>query len=174
MDVLHLGRQSPAPYDIRDHDSDDAPQMTPRNRPLKVVSKPPGSGSDSTTAVGGTMTQSGGDLGLTQCLAGARVPEHGPFRSLKQNYRLSDLLGEGGRGQVEAWNNGFVPSLLAWAGAHTDPFRVNSELYHVVVPIWERVFPDVSLFDDDNTLVTLVKVVGCGFTFRKSSDCSVV
>jgi hypothetical protein len=145
--------------------------MTQRIRPLKVISKPSGSGSDSTTAAGSadsTTKLSDGDLGLTQCHAGARVPEHAPFRSIKQNYQLSDLLREGSGEQIEAWNNVFVPSLLAWAGAHTDPFRVNSELYSVVVPIWERVFPDISLFDDETTLIVLVKVVGRELTFPEN------
>lgn len=102
---------------------------------------------------------SGGDH--TQCHAGARVPEHFPFRPLKQDYEVSDLpFPEGSRAHIEAWNIEFVPSLLAWAGAHADPFRVNSELYSVVTHIWGRVFPGIALPDNDNNLLTLVKVVG--------------
>ena len=89
-----------------------------------------------------------------------RMPEHIPG-NIKQDYTISDLplpLADGGA-YIEKWHKDFVPSLLTWAGAHEDPFRVRSELFTAVPHIWERVFCDVRLHNND--LVTLVKVVSC-------------
>jgi len=86
----------------------------------------------------------------------ARVPEHSP-RSLKQKYKVADLPLPEDAAYFENWRKTFMPSLLAWAGAHGDPFRVSSELYTAVPHIWERVFPRLPLLDCD--LLTVVKVV---------------
>ena len=55
------------------------------------------------------------------------------------------------------WRRDFVPALIAWAGAHENPFRLNDDLHHVAMDIWSRVFPGDALQDDDITV--LVKVV---------------
>lgn len=85
-----------------------------------------------------------------------RVPEQ-RFRSLKQKYKLADLPLPEDAAYFETWRKTFMPSLLAWAGAHGDPFRISSELYTAVPHIWERVFPRLPLLDCD--LLTVVKVV---------------
>jgi hypothetical protein len=82
-------------------------------------------------------------------------PEHFP-RGLKQHYKLSDLHLQGGN-HIKTWKTSFVPSLLAWAGAHDNPFKANTELYVAVGHIWGCTFPAIMLLDDK--LLALVKVV---------------
>ena len=84
-----------------------------------------------------------------------RKLEHFP-RTLKQHYELSDLDLQGGD-HIKTWKTSFIPSLLAWAGACDDPFKVSSELFTAVGQIWERTFPAIALLDDK--LLALVKVV---------------
>jgi len=78
-------------------------------------------------------------------------------RSIKQKYKVIDLPLPENSAYFEKWRNNFIPSLLAWAGAHKDPFSVNNELYTAVPHIWDRVFPRLILTDID--LLTVVKVV---------------
>ena len=90
-----------------------------------------------------------------------RMPEHIIPRNIKQEYMISDLpfpLADSGE-YIKRWHKDFVPSLLAWAGAHGDPFRVKSELFTAVPHIWERIFCGIRLYDDVNSLITVVKVV---------------
>src|SRR5260221_1590705 len=67
----------------------------------------------------------------------------------KSRYTVSDLPFPRGGGHVQIWRRSFVPLLLAWAGAHENPFGVNGELCDVVTDIWLRVFPSITLGDSD-------------------------
>lgn len=75
----------------------------------------------------------------------------------KPRFTISDLPFPRGGRHVQNWKKTFLPLLLAWAGAHEDPFGLNGELYDVVTDIWARVFPSVTL--EENDIVILVKVV---------------
>ena len=95
-------------------------------------------------------------MGGTPSSGKPRVPEHFP-RRFKQKYKVIDLPLPENSAYFEKWRKSFVPSLLAWAGANEDPFKVNNELYSAVPHIWKRVFPGLKLADID--LLTVVKVV---------------
>lgn len=84
------------------------------------------------------------------------MPKRVPH-SRKPRYSVSDLPLPRGGGHVQAWKRVFLPSLLAWAGAHEDPFGVNGDLYDVITDIWSGVFPSVTLEQSD--IVILQKVV---------------
>jgi len=106
------------------------------------------------TTANGSMTSVMGNLNMssdTVCMP-KRVRH-----SQKPQYTVSDLpFPQGGR-HVQNWKKTFLPLLLAWAGAHKDPFRLNGELYNVVMDIWAQVFPSITL--EENDIVILVKVV---------------
>ena len=103
---------------------------------------------ESSSAVGSSMLSS--DI--------IRPPEHN-HHGIKQIYKVIELPFPEHEGSIyfTTWSKCFVPSLLTWAGAQEDPFRVNSELYTAVPHIWKRIFPNITLMNDD--LLTLVKVV---------------
>jgi hypothetical protein len=75
----------------------------------------------------------------------------------KSRYAVSDLPFPRGGKHVKIWRRSFVPLLLAWAGAHENPFGVNNELCDVVTDVWLRVFPGITLGDSDINI--LIKVV---------------
>jgi len=104
--------------------------------------------SDSTNTGHSTTSSTSGDIvRMPKCVPCGRKPQ----------YTVSDLpLPQGGR-NAQNWKKAFLPSLLAWAGAHEDPFRLNGELYDVVTEIWSTVFPGVLL--EENDVTNLVKVV---------------
>lgn len=105
--------------------------------------------SDSTNT--GRSTTSSSTSGDIACMP-KRVP-----CGRKPRYTVSDLpLPQGGK-NAQSWKKAFLPSLLAWAGVHKDPFGLNGELYNVVTQIWLAVFPGVTL--EENDVTNLVKVV---------------
>jgi len=104
--------------------------------------------SDSTNTGCSITSSTSGDI--------VRMPKRVPC-GRKPRYTVSDLpLPQGGR-NAQNWKKAFLPSLLAWAGAHEDPFGLNGELYDVVTEIWSTVFPGVPL--EENDVTNLVKVV---------------
>ena len=54
------------------------------------------------------------------------------------------------------WTKTYVPELFAWAGSTDDPFGANGRMADEIEAIWERVFPDVILEDDDKPVVLKV------------------
>ena len=110
-----------------------------------------------------------GSVSSTSCIRGGtpsgdtmyQMPKHIIPCNIKQEYMISDLpfpLADSGE-YIKRWHKDFIPSLLAWAGAHEDPFRVKSELFTAVPHIWECVFCGIRLYNDVNSLITVVKVV---------------
>lgn len=114
--------------------------------------------SNSTNNRGRTATASdGGAASTVNSMSGhiIRMPKRVHHSGSKRRYTVSDLSLPRGGGHI--WRRSFVPLLLAWAGAHEDPFGANSDLYDVVTDIWSRVFPRITLGVDDT--MVLVKVV---------------
>ena len=85
-----------------------------------------------------------------------RVPKK-KHHGRKQGYTVADLPWPRGGQYKKFWRRSFVKLLLAWAGAHEDPFRVNGDLYDVAPNMWKYIFPQIPLGDSD--IIILVKVV---------------
>jgi len=61
---------------------------------------------------------------------------------------------------LNRWRSRFIPSLLSWAGAQHDPFGTNCLLAmnnsKEVAKIWDRVYPEWKLHDNDRSIVMTV------------------
>ena len=112
---------------------------------LLDLMKPPGSASVASSTVGGMP--SGSTMRVLEQIT----------RGIKQIYKVIELPFPEDSSYFDKWARIFMPSLLAWAGTHEDPFRLSGELYLVVPQIWKRVFPRISLNITES--LTLVKVV---------------
>ena len=85
---------------------------------------------------------------------GSRDPRQKNIR--KARATLMDLpLPRTGR-HLQIWRRNFVPLLIGWAGSQVDPFGTNCQIDGTVSSMWERVFPDIEITDEDMKIVVAV------------------
>ncbi|KAH9022142.1 hypothetical protein EDB84DRAFT_1441288 [Lactarius hengduanensis] len=54
------------------------------------------------------------------------------------------------------WRKKFVPLLISWAGSQEDPFGTNGQIDGAIESIWERVYPDLAVDDEEMDIIVIL------------------
>ena len=59
---------------------------------------------------------------------------------------------------LNKWRRLFMPSLVKWAGSIEDPFSANRKMDETVINLWNSIYDDIPL-NDENTVKVVINVV---------------